>query len=135
MRRARFALPLLLALAATLPGCSLFSAGSRAEVVDVVVDNNLQIPTPVTIYVINDVGRTQVRDIAEIGSRQLVGNVSPGRRSTLSFRSATITGNYRLVAHVASQTRGNFLVSNVVALTGGETVTWELRNNVIVVAR
>ena len=124
MRRARFALAVLFALVLPLQGCSLFRNSNHAEGVDVVVDNNLSIPTPLTIYVVSD-----------IGARQLVGTVSPGRRAALHFRAATITGNYRLVARVSSQTRGDYLTSNSVALTGGETVTWEIRNNTVLVSR
>jgi|tagenome__1003787_1003787.scaffolds.fasta_scaffold20920944_2 hypothetical protein len=136
MRRARSISLVLLALALPLlPGCSLFRQSTRSEIVDVVVDNNLPIPTPLTVYVITDVGVRQVRSLSDIGARHLVGNVSPGRRTSLHFRSATISGNYRLVAQMASQTQGEYLVSNAVALTGGETVMWDIRNNVILLAR
>ena len=124
MRRARFALAALLALAAPLPGCTLFRSAGNAEIVDVVVDNNLQLPTPLTIYVVSDVG-----------ARQLVGNVLAGRRTSLHFRAPTITGSYRLVATTATQTQGDYLVSQPVSLTGGERVTWEIRNNTVLVAR
>jgi hypothetical protein len=122
MRRARSITLVLLALA--LPGCSLFRQSSRAETVDVEVNNNLNVPTPLTIYVVSDVG-----------NRQLIGSVNPGRTTRLTYRAAVVTGNYRLVARVASQTQGDYLVSNAVALTGGETVMWEIRNNVILIAR
>jgi len=121
MRRALLLLALVLPL---LHGCSLFRQNTRGEVVNVEVENDLAIPTPITIYVVSDVG-----------SRQMIGTVSPGRTVRLSYRAAQVTGSYRLVATVASQTQGDYLVSNAVALTGGETVTWTIRNNVLLVAR
>ena len=125
MRRARSLALLLFALALPLlPGCSLFRNSSRGETVEVEVNNDLPLRTPLTIYVLSDVG-----------NRQLIGSVTPGSTSRLRFRAATITGNYRFVARVSSQTQGDYLVSNAVALTGGETVSWEIRNNVLLVAR
>jgi hypothetical protein len=123
MRRAGFAVLLALTIP-LLQGCSLLGKSTRGEVVNVEVNNNLQIPTPITIYTWSDVG-----------SRQLVGSVSPGSHATLHFRAPHITGNYRLVARVSSQTQGDYLVSNAVALTGGETITWDVRSNVVLVAR
>jgi hypothetical protein len=125
MRRARSVTLLLFALALPLlPGCSLFRNSSRGEVVEVEVNNNLPLRTALTIYTLSDVG-----------NRQLIGSVTPGSTSRLRFRATAITGNYRFVARVASQTQGDYLVSNAVALTGGETVTWEIRNNVVLVVR
>ncbi|HEV7586961.1 MAG TPA: hypothetical protein VGO40_02430 [Longimicrobium sp.] len=125
MRRARSLALLLLALAVPLlHGCSLFRNSTRGETVEVEVNNDLPLRTPLTIYVLSDVG-----------NRQLLGSVAPGSTSRLRFRAAAITGNYRFVARVASQTQGDYLVSNPVALTGGETVSWEIRNNVLLVAR
>ena len=123
MRRAGFAL--LVALAIPLPqGCAALGKSTRGETVNVEVNNNLQIPTAITVYAWSDVG-----------SRQLLGNVSPGSQGTLRFHAAHITGSYRLVARVASQTQGDYLVSNSVALVGGETITWDVRANVVLVAR
>jgi len=125
MRRARSLTVVLFALVLPLlHGCSAMRHSSRGETVEVEVNNNLPIRTPITVYAVSD-----------LGNRQLIGNVSPGSTSRLRFRAAQITGNYRLVARVASQTQGDYLVSNPVALTGGETVTWEVRNNVVLVAR
>ena len=121
MRRALLLLALALPL---LSGCSLFRHATKGEVVDVEVNNDLSVPTHITVYVVTDVG-----------SRQMIGTVSPGRTARLSYRAGVITGNYRLAATVASQTQGDYLVSNAVALTGGETITWEIRNNVLLVAR
>ena len=119
----RFALVAALAIP-LLQGCSALGKSTRGEVVNVEVNNNLQIATPITVYAWSDVG-----------SRQLLGNVLPGSRATLRFRAAHITGNYRLVANVASQTQGDYQVSNPVALVGGETITWDVRSNVVLVAR
>lgn len=123
MRRAGFALLMALAIP-LLQGCSLLGKSTRGEVVNVEVNNNLQLRTAITVYALSDVG-----------SRQLLGNVSPGSQATLRFHAAQITGNYRLVARVASQTQGDYLVSNPVALLGGETITWDVRTNVVLVAR
>jgi len=119
----RFALLAALAIP-LLQGCSALGKSTRGEVVNVEVNNNLQIATPITVYAWSDVG-----------SRQLLGNVLPGSRTTLRFHAAHITGNYRLVANVASQTQGDYQVSNPVALVGGETITWDVRSNVVLVAR
>lgn len=107
-----------------LQGCSSMGRSSRGEWVDFEVNNNLPLRTAITIYTLSD-----------LGNRQLIGNVNPGSTARLRFRAPVITGNYRLVARESSQTQGDYLVSNAVALTGGETVTWEIRNNVILVAR
>ncbi|HSU17195.1 hypothetical protein [Longimicrobium sp.] len=119
MRRARFlsALPAV----AVLGACSLFGRGVPGETVTLEINNNLALPAPVTVYAYSDVG-----------SRQLVGSLVPDKQAVLRFHSAHITGSYRFVAVVR---RGAQLVSNSVSLTGGETVTWELRNNVLLVAR
>jgi len=125
MRRARSIALVLLALALPLiPGCSAFRHSTRGEIVDVEVNNDLAVPTPLTIYIVSDVG-----------NRQMIGTVSPNRTTRLTYRAGVVTGNYRLVARVASQTQGDYLASNSVALTGGETVMWQLRNNVILIAR
>jgi hypothetical protein len=125
MPRARSLALLLFALALPLlHGCSLFRNSSRGEVVEVEVNNNLPLRTALTIYAVSDVG-----------NRQLIGSVTPGSTSRLRFRATTITGNYRFVARESSQTHGDYLVSNAVALTGGETVSWEIRNNVVLVVR
>ena len=125
MRRARSLTLVLFALALPLlPGCSAIRHSSRGEFVDVEVNNNLPLRTALTIYSVSDVG-----------NRQLLGSVNPGSVSRLRFRAAQITGNYRFVARESSQTQGDYLVSNPVSLTGGETVMWEIRNNVILIAR
>jgi hypothetical protein len=119
MRRARFLTALL--AAAVLGACSLFGRGAPGESVTIEVNNNLALPTPVTVYAYSDVG-----------SRQLIGSLVPEKTAVLHFNSAHITGSYRFVAVVR---RGAQIVSTPVSLTGGETLTWELRNNVLLVAR
>ena len=121
MRRAFLSLALVLLALPALGGCSLMRRGSVGEVVTLEVNNNLAVPQPITVYAYSDVG-----------ARQLVGSVSPDRQAVLRFRSAHITGNYRFVAMVR---RNAQLVSTPVNLNGGETVTWELRNNTLLVAR
>jgi hypothetical protein len=122
MRRVRFLSIALLVLALPLLGaCSLLGRGSPGETVTLEINNNLAVPAALSVYAYSDVG-----------SRQLIGSVSPDRQAVLRFHAAHITGNYRFVAVVR---RGSQLVSNPVSLNGGETVTWELRNNVLLVAR
>jgi hypothetical protein len=125
MPRVRHTLALLLALLPLLSGgCSLFKAQSRGEMVRVQVENNLVVPTPITVYV-----------VSAAGDRTLLGTVTAGSHSTLTFRSPVITGNYRFEVRVASQTRGDFLFSPYIALSGGEVVTWDVRANVVLLAR
>lgn len=120
MRRARSIFIALLVLP-VLGACSLLRQKSPGETVTLEINNNLAIPQALTVYAYSDVG-----------SRQLIGSVSPDRQAVLRFHAAYITGSYRFVAVVR---RGSQLVSNSVSLNGGETVTWELRNNVLLVAR
>jgi hypothetical protein len=119
MRRARFLTALL--AAAVLGACSLFGRATPGETVTLEVNNNLALPEPVTVYAWSDVG-----------ARQMVGSLVPDKTTVLHFHSGHITGSYRFVAVVD---RGRQIVSSSVALTGGETLTWELRNNALLVAR
>ena len=118
MRHARFFILALLALALpALGGCSLFGKSSTGETVTLEINNNLAVPMPVSIYVYSDVG-----------ARQLIGAIPPDREAVLRFHAAHITGSYRFVAQVQ---RNAQLVSTPISLNGGETVSWELRNNII----
>ncbi|HEX8242884.1 MAG TPA: hypothetical protein VF541_05300 [Longimicrobium sp.] len=122
MRRARsISIALLLLALPVLGACSLLRHNGPGETVTLEINNNLAIPAALTVYAYSDVG-----------SRQLIGSVSPDRQAVLRFHAGNITGSYRFVAVVR---RGSQLVSNPVSLNGGETVTWELRNNVLLVAR
>jgi hypothetical protein len=118
MRHARFLVSALLALALpALGGCSLFGRSTLGETVTLEVNNNLALPMPVSIYVYSDVG-----------SRQLIGAIEPDREAVLHFHAAHITGSYRFMAQVQ---RNAQLFSTPISLNGGETVSWELRNNII----
>jgi hypothetical protein len=122
MRRARLLSIALLVLALpALGGCALFRHSSPGETVTLEIDNNLVVPAPVTVYAYSDVG-----------SRQLVGSILPDRQAVLRFHAGHIMGSYRFVAVV---TRGAQLVSTPVSLNGGETVSWDLRNNLLVVVQ
>jgi hypothetical protein len=123
MSRIRHALVLLVALPLLAGGCSVFKASSRGESVLVQVENNLVVPTPISVYV-----------LSAAGDRRLLGTVNAGAHTTLRFRSPVITGNYRFEARVASQRLGDTLQSPLVALSGGETVTWDVRSNVVLLA-
>jgi hypothetical protein len=125
MRPTRLLALLTLSLAtAPLPGCAVMRHSSQAESVDVEIDNNLLVPTPLTIYV-----------YSSAGARQLLGSVNANRQTTLRFRNGAITGSYRFVAREATQTRGDYLTSPSIELRGGELVTWNLRSNVVLLAR
>jgi hypothetical protein len=118
MRRARFFVSTLAVLALPLLGaCALLGRGSPGETVTLEINNNLAVPMPITVYAYSDVG-----------ARQLVGSVPPDREAVLRFHAPHITGDYRFVAQVQ---RNAQLVSNPINLNGGETVSWELRNNII----
>jgi hypothetical protein len=118
MRRARFLFSALLALALpALGGCSLLGHSSPGETVTLEINNNLAVPMPVSIYAYSDVG-----------SRQLIGAIEPDREAVLRFHAPHITGSYRFVAQVQ---RNAQLVSTYITLNGGETVSWELRNNIL----
>lgn len=122
MRRVRSLAAVLLTLAMpVLSACSMMGKASRGEEVTVVVENNLRLPSPVTVWVYSDVG-----------DRRLLGPVNPGRTTPLRFRAGNITGSYRLVAII---NRTNSIASQPVSLNGGETVNWQLLNNVALVAR
>ncbi|HEX8904745.1 MAG TPA: hypothetical protein VF771_07890 [Longimicrobiaceae bacterium] len=120
MRRVR-SISTSIAVLALLGACSLFRHSTAGETVTLEINNNLPVPQPLTIYAYSDVG-----------ARQLVGSIVPDKVSVLRFHASNITGNYRFVGVLG---RGAQIVSNFVALSGGETLTWELRNNILLVAR
>lgn len=123
MRRARVLRAAALALALPLlAGCFGGRRGSdRREEATVVVRNNLAIPSPATVYV-----------VSAQGERHLLGSVTPRENASLRFRAPSISGSYRFVARLR---RGSEIVSQPLALSGGETVDWELNNNIAVVLR
>ncbi|HYH81363.1 MAG TPA: hypothetical protein VEX86_16280 [Longimicrobium sp.] len=121
MRRSRTLL--LVLLAGMLPlaqGCRAFGRAPR-ETVLIEVDNNVTLPTAWTVYA-----------FSEAGARRLVGSLSPGRPGTLRLSAGNVEGRYRFTA---VRQLGSPITSPSIALQGGETVTWSLRDNVILEAR
>jgi hypothetical protein len=94
------------------------AATGEDRTVQVTVENNLQPPTAVTVYI----GE-------QIGTRRTLGDVGSLDTRTFSYEPATRTGTYRLVART---TAGAELVSDPITLYAGESVRWQLRGNVIV---
>ncbi len=127
----------ILALALVLTGAPLFGAcaanasgnggatvdadGSRSvEEVSITVENDLMTRVPVTVFVVGPSTRTPL------------GTVAAGSTSGLTFRAGAITGSYRLLAQSPG---GAELLSQTITLTGGESLTWNLRANTILVNR
>lgn len=121
MRRVTPWLVLLVSALPLLDGCRTLGRGSRAETVLVEVENDLPIPTAFTVYA-----------FSETGSRRLLGSLSPGRPGTLRFTAGDIAGRYRFTA---VRQLGSAITSPYIALGGGETVSWDLRANTIIIAR
>lgn len=80
-----------------------------------VVENNLAVPTTLTVYA-----------VPEVGTRTLVGTVTSGANATLRFDPIGAAGRYRFVAET---TGGNEIVSNPVTLSRGATIRWNLSAN------
>lgn len=83
----------------------------------VVVNNNLTVPTSLTVHL-----------VPENGVRRLLGNVTPGETQRLTVSGALAGGRYRLLART---TGGADLVSDPFSLSEGETVTWDLQSNIV----
>lgn len=81
------------------------------------VNNDLIPSTVVTVWAIPDVG-----------SRQMLGTVSPGDSETLRFDAGTATREYRLRART---TAGAEIVSTPFSLAAGEGVEWSLNSNMV----
>lgn len=120
MRRARVLLILCLALP-LLASCASGGRPTRREEAVLLVRNNLQLPTQLTVYV-----------VSTLGERQMLGNVVPRETGQLRFRAPSISGQYRFVA-VADG--GRELVSQPIALNGGDMVEWNLLQNTTVILR
>jgi hypothetical protein len=88
------------------------------EMVIVSVNNNLTIPTPLTIFMISEAER-----------RVLLGTVGAARSQTFRFRNPNILGRYRLRAERSG--RNDAVQSQLLTLQGGEQLDWDLRSNVV----
>ena len=91
--------------------------GGAVEVVDVTVENDLQPPTAVTVF---------IRD--QVGTRRTLGDVGPLDTRTFSFDPPTASGSYRLVART---TTGEEIQSDRITVFEGEGVRWRLTGNII----
>ena len=83
--------------------------------IGVAVENDLQPPTSITVWALDD-----------IGTRRLLGNVSP--LETRSFSLNPTAGAIRLLART---TGGREIVSERLTALGGETLRWDLSANVL----
>lgn len=85
--------------------------------VEVVVQNDLQPPTPITVWIDE-----------EGGTRHILGTVPPTTERTLTFDGVRAFGTYALVARTDA---GQEVVSDSFVLSGGETVTWDMSSNAV----
>lgn len=108
--------------ALAMAGCAGNTAGNGGgedggEFLRVVVENDGAIPTQVRIYLIPDAGQeTQVGTMSTLGTE------------TLTARLARISGNYRLRAVGGTNYS---LTSPRISLRGNETITWNMRRNIV----
>jgi hypothetical protein len=114
-------LPLSLAIAMLLTGCA--SAGGRTEgptlPIDLQVNNNLPIPTDLSVYVVR-----------RGGIRTLVGNVPPGATRTLKFKPVSFSEPYRLMA---IRPNGRMIRSQTFTVGSDMTgaISWTLVPNIV----
>lgn len=101
-----------------MSGCAIAEQREAAgEPPEIEVRNDIQPPTPVTVFVIDP-----------SGSRTHLGNVSPQQTVTFPFRQYRPGESYRLVART---TAGDVLASTDIVLSGGETVSWNLTDTIV----
>ncbi|HEU0297814.1 MAG TPA: hypothetical protein VFR37_00125 [Longimicrobium sp.] len=118
MRRTAFSV--LAAL--TMVGCAGNTAGNGGdggdgEFLRVTVENDGTIPTQVRVYLVTASGQeTQVGTMSTLGTE------------TLTTTLPMISGTYRLRAEGGT---GYSLTSPGVTLRGNETITWNMRRNIV----
>ena len=101
-------------------GCATAGKTSSGGRVAVHVNNNLALPTPLTVYV-----------AAQNGGRRLIGNVSARSRATLRFDPVGSSSSYRLVGKTLS---GAEVVSTPFFLGSTDgAVRWDLQSGIAVV--
>jgi hypothetical protein len=93
------------------------TAAGEDRTIQVTVENNLQPPVMVTVW---------LRE--QIGSRRTLGDVGPLDTRTFSFDPVLNSGTYRLEAR---PTAGEELLSEPLTLFAGDAVQWKLRGNLI----
>jgi hypothetical protein len=92
-------------------------AGGDGEVLRVVVSNDGTIPTQVRIYLV------------QTGAAEMiVGTMSTLGTETLTARAPSIGGTYQLRAEGGT---GYQLISPRVQLRGNETISWDMRRNIV----
>ncbi len=119
VRRAIAAVPaliLILLVGACAPNGVDTDVDPEAEAA-IQVNNDLIPSTVVTVWIIPDVG-----------SRQMLGTVSPGDSETLRFDAGATTREYRLRART---TAGAEIVSTPFSLAAGQAVEWNLNSNMV----
>ena len=103
-----------------LGGCAGAGLGARAGTsaggaTMLMVENNLAVPTTLSIYA-----------VPEVGTRIFVGTVTSSANATLRFDPIGAAGRYRLVAET---TTGAEIVSNPISFSPGATIRWNLSAN------
>lgn len=110
---------LMLAAVTLGAGCSTNQAedGPAPQPLRIIVENDLIPPTTLSIY-------------AEslTGGSTLMGIARPSVTTTLSVDRFNIA-DYRFVA---TTTAGNDIISDVITVGGGDTLIWNVRNNVVI---
>lgn len=91
--------------------------GSAGEFLRVTVENDGTIPTQVRVYL-----------IPGSGQEAMVGTMSTLGTETLTTTLPMIQGSYRLRAEGGT---GYSLLSPRVSLRGNETITWDMRQNIV----
>ncbi|MDB4948958.1 MAG: hypothetical protein JWM27_1607 [Gemmatimonadetes bacterium] len=123
MLRARAALAaLLVVLAAAASACASGAAGSQAgsaNSISVRVNNDLVVPSVLSVYILND-----------LGQRRLIGSVPSNGSTTLRYDASLSSGRYRLLART---TGGAEIASNPITVSAGETLVWRLASNIVTV--
>jgi hypothetical protein len=106
--------------ALTMAGCAGNSAGAGeggGEFLRVTVENDGAIPTHIRLFLVKDGGE-------EI----MVGTMSTLGTETLTVNAPIIQGSYYLRAAGGTNYA---LTSRRVTLRGGETITWDMRQNIL----
>lgn len=118
-RLALLLMPLLLTSLSCASRGELEDRDTESGTVIVVVDNDLQPSSAVSVWLLPESTR-----------QVLLGSVGPGQRVELEYRLGQPVNNYRLRARPIG---GDDIVSNSFSLYGGARVHWGLRSNVAVV--
>jgi hypothetical protein len=102
----------------TMAGCATKSAGAGGgEFLRVTVENDGTIPTHVRVFLVR-----------QGGEEMMVGTMSTLGTETLTLNAPIIQGSYYLRAAGGT---GYALNSRRVTLRGGETLTWDMRQNIL----